>query len=72
MPINFIRAVLRVLFWTYRRGGWQYDIACGFILAFIFLTPRVVFEGSAFSPEERVSVIESEEKVAIPVDYEIE
>ena len=72
MPINFIRAVLRVLFWTYPRGGWQYDIVCGFILAFIFLTPKAVFEGSAFSQEERASVIESSEKVAIQVDYEIE
>ena len=72
MPINFIRAVLRVLFWTYPRGGWQYDIVCGFILAFIFLTPKAVFEGSAFSQEERASVIESKEKVAIQVDYEIE
>jgi hypothetical protein len=31
---------LRSVFWTYRRGSWQYDIICVVILAFIFLTPR--------------------------------
>ena len=44
--------VLRVIFWTYERGGWQYDIISALILAFIFLTPRAVFDGSAFSKED--------------------
>jgi len=30
-------------FWSYARGGWQYDIICLVILAFIFLTPRSWF-----------------------------
>ena len=30
----------RSVFWTYRRGSWQYDIIVIVILAFIFLTPR--------------------------------
>jgi hypothetical protein len=30
----------RSIFWTYRRGSWQYDIIVIVILAFIFLTPR--------------------------------
>ncbi len=29
--------------WSYERGGWQYDIICIVILAFIFLTPRSWF-----------------------------
>ncbi len=45
-------AVLRVIFWTYERGGWQYDILSALILAFIFLTPWAVLEGSAFSKED--------------------
>lgn len=28
------------IFWTFRRGSWQYDVICAVILAFIFLTPR--------------------------------
>ena len=28
MAINLVRAVSKVVFWTYPRGGWQYDIVC--------------------------------------------
>jgi hypothetical protein len=72
MATNFVRALSRVLFWTYPRGGWQYDIASGVILAFIFLTPKAVFEGSVFSQEEEISVIESQENVGTRVAVEIE
>ncbi len=34
------KALLRVVFWPYRRGSWQYDILAAVILVFIFLTPR--------------------------------
>ena len=37
---RFGEGALRAVFWTYRRGGWQYDIQVAVILAFIFLTPR--------------------------------
>ncbi len=33
------KALLRVVFWPYRRGSWQYDILAAVILVFIFLTP---------------------------------
>ena len=33
----------RFILWDYPRGGLPYDIMCGLILAFIFLTPRDVF-----------------------------
>jgi hypothetical protein len=33
----------RSAFWVYERGSWQYDIILAVILAFIFLTPRSVF-----------------------------
>jgi len=32
--------VTRSVFWSYERGGWQYDVIVIVILAFIFLTPR--------------------------------
>lgn len=34
---------MRSVFWTYRRGSWQYDIIVIVILAFIFLTPASWF-----------------------------
>ena len=37
-------ALARVLFWTYPRGSWQYDVFCVFIILFIVLTPARVFE----------------------------
>jgi hypothetical protein len=60
MPVFF-----RVIFWTYQRGGWQFDVISGFILAFIFLTPRTVFDGSAFIQEQsppKVEQVEQEEQ----------
>lgn len=48
----FTQAVVRVLFWTYERGSWQYDVICAVILAFIFLTPSTVFDGSAFFQDQ--------------------
>lgn len=37
-------ALKKVLFWSYERGSWQYDIMCVMILAFIILAPNRVFE----------------------------
>jgi len=34
----------KILFWSYERGSWQYDIMCVVILAFIILAPNRVFE----------------------------
>ena len=31
------------IFWSCRRGSWQYDLIVVIILAFIFLTPRNIF-----------------------------
>ena len=38
-----LRALGRFIFWDYPRASWQYDVMCGLILAFIFLTPRELF-----------------------------
>ncbi len=37
------RAVRPAILWSYRRGSWQYDVIVVGILAFIFLTPRSLF-----------------------------
>lgn len=34
----------RLIFWEYPRTSWQWDIIVAAILAFIFLTPRSVFQ----------------------------
>ena len=34
----------KILFWSYDRGSWQYDLMCVLILAFIFLSPNNIFE----------------------------
>ncbi len=36
-------AVVRSVFWAYKRGSWQYDVIVILILAFIFLSPRSWF-----------------------------
>ena len=38
----------QVVFWTYPRTSWQWDVLCVLILVFIFLTPKGWFENSAF------------------------
>ena len=35
--------VKKIVFWTYGRTTWQYDVLCALILAFIFLTPKTRF-----------------------------
>lgn len=36
-------AVMRWVFWAYKRGSWQYDVIVIAILSFIFLSPRSWF-----------------------------
>lgn len=33
----------RFFLWDFPRASWQYDVMCGLILAFIFLTPSDLF-----------------------------
>jgi hypothetical protein len=33
----------RLVFWEFARASWQYDLVVGFILLFIFVTPRDLF-----------------------------
>src|SRR5258708_8071778 len=36
------RAIVRVVFWSYERGTWQYDIAVGAIVLFVLFSPRFI------------------------------
>ncbi|MGH9773999.1 MAG: hypothetical protein ACRD50_03520 [Candidatus Acidiferrales bacterium] len=40
---TFWRGVMRVLFWSFERGSWPYDVMVLAILAFVLLTPRSWF-----------------------------
>ena len=43
--MNFIFSTLKkILFWSYERGTWQYDVMCVLILAFVFAMPNGVLE----------------------------
>jgi hypothetical protein len=41
---SLLNIVKRVLFWSYDRGAWQYDVAVVAILIFVLATPRGWFQ----------------------------
>ena len=59
----------KILFWSYGRTSWQYDVLCALILAFIFLTPQAWFktgEPAATLPHQNGSKAAS--KLFIPAE----
>ena len=34
----------RIIWWSYERASWQWDVLCILIMCFIFLTPKEWFE----------------------------
>jgi hypothetical protein len=36
------RTVQKILFWSYERGTWQYDVAVAAIVVFVLFSPRVI------------------------------
>jgi hypothetical protein len=40
---SFWRGIVRVLFWSYDRGTWPYDVMVVVIVIFVLLTPRSWF-----------------------------
>src|SRR5436309_2890291 len=40
------QTVKKIVFWTYPRTSWQWDVLCVLILVFIFLTPKSWFENT--------------------------
>jgi hypothetical protein len=41
----------RFILWDFPRGSWQYDVMVAFILAFLFVTPRVWFRDQPRIPK---------------------
>ncbi len=42
--MTFFSIIKKIIFWSYDRGSWQYDLLCVVILAFIFLMPKSLFQ----------------------------
>ena len=42
------QTVKKIVFWTYPRTSWQWDVLCVLILVFIFLTPKSWFENTEY------------------------
>lgn len=41
---TILRFFKRVLYWTYPRGSWQWDLMCLFFIVVIFITPKDFLE----------------------------
>ena len=39
----------KILFWSYERGSWEYDVMCVLILAFVFFAPGSWFHSQVTS-----------------------
>jgi hypothetical protein len=54
------RAVVRVVFWSYERGTWQYDIAVAAIVLFVLFSPNFVHfnDQPAIGPPASQAVIQ--------------
>jgi hypothetical protein len=63
----------RFIFWEYPRGGWQYDVIVGLILAFLFITPRAWFHDQPRIPSARKIVMLPTENGSSPfwIDKEL-
>ena len=48
-----LRTLKKILFWSYDRGTWQYDIMCVLILAFVFFAPNASFRNREAAGETR-------------------
>lgn len=49
--MNLLLTTLKkILFWSYDRGSWQYDVLCVAILAFVFFAPNRLFHRHQTSP----------------------
>jgi len=38
--------IKNIIWWSYERASWQWDVLCILIVAFIFLTPKAWFDKS--------------------------
>jgi hypothetical protein len=66
-----VNTVRKIVFWTYPRTSWQWDVLCVLILVFIFLTPKSWFDTREI--RRQTTVVISADVVGIQGDrYQIE
>lgn len=54
----------KVLFWSYERGTWPYDVMCVLILAFIFLSPNGIFKSASRASASPIFVAAADIEIA--------
>ena len=59
------RGIVRIVFWSYERGSWPYDVLVAAILVFVLLTPRAWFHDR---PQESAGASSSVNLVAEDAD----
>ncbi len=52
---NLWRGLARIVFWSFERGSWPYDVAVAVIVAFVLLSPRSWFEDRPVPPANAVA-----------------
>ena len=59
-------AIRPAILWSYHRGSWQYDVIVAGILAFIFLTPRSLFNDQPRPPSvQEIEVLQDERGLVV-------
>jgi hypothetical protein len=58
----------KILFWSYERGSWQYDVMCVLILAFIFLSPNRMFHSQDTTTPHTVRADEKDRVDSIDIE----
>jgi hypothetical protein len=66
----------KILFWSYDRGTWQYDVMCVLILAFVFFAPNRAFQNRpqiplAQTPSVFVSIDDISARDSTEIEREI-
>jgi hypothetical protein len=51
-----LSSIKKIIFWSYERASWQWDLLCFLIILFIFLTPKQWFEKPEATRVSRVIV----------------
>ncbi len=58
--------IKKIIFWSYGRTTWQYDVLCVLILAFVFLTPKSWFaRGELNTPQAHHNVTAGAKKLLL-------
>ncbi len=67
-----LNGIRRFILWDYPRGGWQYDVMCAIIVAFVFFAPRQWFRDQPRIPNaSQVTSLPSHGEAVFWIDSEL-